>query len=163
MANKIIYAPEGTNFATKDFVDLIKYIIKDSPEYSHFLRLHPDIKLNLRLKFKLNRLRKYNNFSISSNDLESDLNSAKYLVYRSSAVGIESLKYDLLPIFYAEAKFSRLNVLISDTAAYCKAQNPSEVLIILKSSQDLLSKDQRLDLFDSFFTRINYEILSDAI
>lgn len=163
MANKIIYAPEGTNFATKDFIDLIKDIIKDSPEYSHFLRLHPDMKLNLCLKFKLNRLRKYNNFSISSNDLESDLTSAKYLVYRSSAVGIESLKYELLPIFYAEAKFSRLNVLISDTAAYCKAQNPSEVLIILKSSQDLLSKDKRLDLFDSFFSRINYEILSYAI
>lgn len=163
VVNKIIYAPEGTNLATKDFVDLIKCIIKDSPEYSHFLRLHPDIKLNLRLKFELNRLRKYNNFSISSNDLESDLSSAKCLVYRSSAVGIEALKHDLLPIFYAEAKFSRLNVLISNTSAHCKAQNPSEVLTILKSSQDLLSKDQRLDLFDSFFSKIDYEILSDVV
>ena len=163
MVNKIIYAPEGTNFATKDFVDLIKYIIKDSPAYLHFLRLHPDIKLNLRLKFELNRLRKYNNFSISGNDLESDLTSAKYLVYRSSAVGIESLKHDLLPIFYAEAKFSGLNVLMSNTSAYYKAQNPSEVLTILKSSQDLLSEDQRVALFDSFFSRINYDILSDAI
>ena len=162
-ANKIIYAPEGTNFATKDFFDLINYIIKDSPAYSHVLRLHPDIKLNLRLKFKLIRLRKYRNFSVSSNDLESDLTSAKYLVYRSTAVGIESLKHDLLPIFYAEAKFNRLNVLISNTASYHKAQNPSEVLIILKSSQNILSKDQRLDLFNSYFSRIDYEILSDAI
>ena len=161
--NKIIYAPEGTNFATKDFVDLIKYIIKDSPEYSHFLRLHPDIKLNLRLKLELIRLRKYNNFSISSNDLESDLTTANYLVYRSSAVGIESLKHDLLPIFYAEAKYSRLNVLISNTASYYKAQNPNEVLVILKSSQNMLSKDQKLDLFNSYFSRINYEILSDVI
>lgn len=162
-ANKIIYAPEGTNFATKDFVDLIKYIIKDSPAYSHFLRLHPDIKLNLRLKLELIRLRKYNNFSISSNDLESDLTTANYLVYRSSAVGIESLKYDLLPIFYAEAKYSRLNVLISNTASYYKAQNPNEVLVILKSSHNMLSKDQRLDLFNSYFSRIDYEILSDVI
>jgi len=163
IANKIIYAPEGTNFATKDFVDLIKYIIKDSPAYSHFLRLHPDIKLNLRLKFELIRLRKYKNFSISSNDLESDLTSANYLVYRSSAVGIESLKHDLLPIFYAEAKFSSLNVLISNTDSYYKAQNPNEVLIILKLSQNMLSKDQRLDLFNSYFSRIDYQILSDVI
>ena len=163
IANKIIYAPEGTNFATKDFVDLIKYIIKDSPAYSHFLRLHPYIKLNSRLKLELIPLRKYKNFSISSNDLESDLTSAKYLVYRSSAVGIESLKHDLLPIFYAEAKFSRLNVLISNTASYCKAQNPSEVLNILKSSQNILSKHQKADLFNSYFSKIDYEILSDAI
>jgi len=163
IANKIIYAPEGTNFATKDFVDLIKYIIEDSPTYSHFLRLHPDIKLNLRLKFELIRLRKYKNFFISSNDLESDLTSANYLVYRSSAVGIESLKHDLLPIFYAEAKFSRLNVLISNTDSYYKAQNPNEVLIILDSSHNMLSRDQRLDLFNSYFSRIDYQILSDVI
>jgi hypothetical protein len=84
-------------------------------------------------------------------------------VYRSSAVGIESLKHDLLPIFYAEAKFSRLNVLISNTDSYYKAQNPNEVLIILDSSQNMLSRDQRLDLFNSYFSRIDYQILSDVI
>jgi hypothetical protein len=163
IANKIIYAPEGTNFATKDFVDLIKYIIKDSPAYSHFLRLHPDIKLNLRLKLELIRLRKYKNFSISSNDLESDFTSAKYLVYRSSAVGIESLKHDLLPIFYADPKFNGLNVLISHTGAYCKAQNPSDVLTILRSCQNRLTMDQRAYLFNSYFSKINYKILGEAI
>jgi hypothetical protein len=160
--NKIVYAPEGTNFATNDFVDLIKCIIKDSPEYSHFLRLHPDIKLNLRLKIELRRLGKYDNFFMSSNDLESDLTFTKYLVYRSSAVGIESLKHDLLPIFYAEEKFSGLNVLISDTAIYCKAQNPSEVLNIFKSRQNKLSKDQRSDLFNSYFSKIDYKNFDSA-
>ena len=163
MMNKITYAPEGTNFATKDFVDLIKCIIKDSPEYSHFLRLHPDIKLSLRLKLELSRLRKYGNFFISSNDLESDLTNTKYLVYRSSAVAIESLKHDLQPIFYAEAKFSGLNVLFSNTAAYCIAQSPSEVLGILNSCQDKLLKDQRLNLFNCYFSSINYKIFGDAL
>ena len=161
--NKIIYAPEGSNFATKDFVDLIKYIIKDSPEYSHFLRLHPDLKISLRLKLKLSRLRKYENFSISSDDLDSDLTNTKYLVYRSSAVGIESLKYDLLPIFYADAKFIGLNVLFSNNAAYCRAQNPGEVLNILKSHQNKLPKPLRMDLLNSYFSSINYKIFSDAI
>jgi hypothetical protein len=84
-------------------------------------------------------------------------------VYRSSAVGIESLKYDLLRIFYAEAKFSRLNVLISNTVSYYKAHNPNDVINILRSSQNMLSKDQRLDLFNSYFSRIDYGILSDLI
>jgi hypothetical protein len=127
------------------------------------LRLHPDIKLNLRLKLKLRLLEKYDNFFISGNDLESDLTSAKYLVYRSSAVGIESLKHDLLPIFYAEEKFSGLNVLISNTTVYCKAQNPSEVLNILKSRQNKLSKDQRSDLFNSYFSRIDNKNFRETI
>ena len=161
--NKIVYAPEATNFATKNFVDLIKCTIKDSPKYSHFLRLHPDLKISSRLKLELSRLKKYENFSISTDDLDSDLTNTKYLVYRSSAVGIESLKYDLLPIFYAEPEFIGLNVLISNTASYYKAQSPSEILNILKSSQNLLPKHQKLELFNSYFSRIDYEILSDAI
>ena len=163
MANKILYAPEGTNFATKDFIVLIKYIIEASPEYSHFLRLHPNTKLSLRLKYELNRLRKHANFLISSNDLDSDLANTSYLVYRSSAVGIESLKYDVLPIFYADTKFIGLNVLLSNDSAYRKAKNANELLSILKSSQSKLTKDQRLDLFNSYFSNINYKIFSDSI
>jgi hypothetical protein len=158
MINKILYAPEGTNFAAKDFIDLIKYIMKASPEYSHFLRLHPDTKLSLRLKYKLNRLRKYDNFLISSNDLDSDLANTSYLVYRSSAVGIESLQYELLPIFYADTKFIGLNVLHSNDSAYLKAKDASELLSILKSRQNKLTKDQRSDLFNSYFSKINYKI-----
>lgn len=161
--NTIFYAPEGTNFATKDFVELIKYIIKYSPEYSHLLRLHPDINLNLRLKLELRSLRKYDNFFISSDALESDFTITKYLVYRSSAVGIESLKHDLLPIFYAEEKFDGLNVLIPNTVAYRKAQNPSEVLNILKSHHNKLSKDQRSNLFNSYFSKIDYKKFGEAI
>jgi hypothetical protein len=161
--NKILYAPEGTNFATKDFVDLIKHIIKASPEYLHFLRLHPDIRLSLRIKMELGRLRKNDNFFISNNDLHSDLTDAKYLVYRSSAVGIESLDYDLLPIFYADRKFIGLNVLLSNVTAYHNAENSNEVLSILQSGQTKLSKDQRSKILNSYFSNIDYTIFSNAI
>lgn len=161
--NKILYAPEGTNLATKDFVDLIKQIIKASPEYSHFLRLHPDIRLSLRLKIELGRLRKNDNFFISNNDLHSDLTDSKYLVYRSSAVGIESLGYDLLRIFYADKKFIGLNVLLSNFTAYHNAENSNEVLSILQSGQTKLSEDQRSKIFNSYFSNIDYTIFSDVI
>ena len=84
-------------------------------------------------------------------------------MYRSSAVAIESLKHDLLPIFYAEERFNGLNVLIPNNVVYRKAQNPSEVLNILKSRQNKLSKDQRSDLFDSYFSRIDYKKFGEAI
>ena len=161
--NKIVYAPEGTNYATKDFVNLIKCVIKDSIEYSHILRLHPDIKLSFSLKLELIRLRKYPNFFVSGNDLESDLAGTKFLVYRSSAVGIESLKYDLVRIFYAEERFKWLNVIVSNSATYCNAKNPSEVLVILKSSQNKLSKEQRSDLFYSYFSKIDYKNFGESI
>jgi hypothetical protein len=155
--NKIIYVPEATSFATKDFIDLIKCIIKETPDYLHILRLHPDVILNTRLRSELIRLKKYNNFFLSSNDLESDLSSSRYLVYRSSAVGIESLQHDLLRIFYAEAKFNGLNVLSANADTYCKAQSSSEVHFILRSNQNQLSRNQRLDLFNSYFSKIDYE------
>jgi hypothetical protein len=79
-------------------------------------------------------------------------------VYRSSAVGIESLKYDVLPIFYADTKFIGLNVLLSNDLAYRRAKNANELLSILKSRQSKLTKDQRLDLFNSYFSKINYKI-----
>ena len=161
--NKILYAPEGTNFATKDFVDLIKHIIKASPEYLHFLRLHPDIRLSLRLKIELGRLRKNDNFFVSNNDLHSDLTNAKYLVYRSSAVGIESLEHDLLPIFYADKKFIGLNVLLSNVSAFHNAENSNEVLSILHSGQTKLSKNQRSKIFNSYFSNTDYTIFRNAI
>lgn len=160
---KILYAPDGTTFATIEFVDLIKSIIKESPANLHVLRLHPDLKNSLRLRLKLSRLRKYQNFSISGSELASDLANTNYLVYRASAVGIESLKYDLLPVYYADSKFTGLNVLFSDDKAYCKAENSSAMLTILKSHQNKLSETQRMVLFNSYFSTINYQNFEDAI
>ena len=161
--NKIIYAPEGTIFATKEFVKLIKNIIENSTENLHFLRLHPDLRLSSHLKIELRRLRKYENFFISSSDLDTDLMNTNYLLYRSSAVGIEALKYDPLPVFYADSKLVGLNVLFSNDSSYYKAENPSEVITILKSHRNKLSKTEREVLFSSYFSNINYKILDAAI
>ena len=161
LKNKIIYAPESTFFATKQFIDLIQDIITESPDYLHCLRLHPDVKLNSRLKLKLIGLRRYKNFLVSSDDLNSDLISSDYLVYRSSAVGIESLKYDLLPIFYADAEFIGLNVLFLDNTAYCRAENSRELLHTLKSYQNKLSKNRKINMFNSYFSSIDYEFFND--
>ena len=160
--NKIVYAPEGTNHATKIFIDLIENINKKSAEHIHVLRLHPDIKLSLSLRLKIARLRKYKNFHVSTNNLHSDLMTANFLVYRSSAVGIESLKYDLLPIFYADPDHYGLNVLFSNAKAYCYAENFNELINILNANKKLLPKLERKSLFDLYFSEINYNTFKDT-
>ena len=154
--NKTIYAPEGTNYATKEFIHLIGEIINETTEHMHVLRLHPDVNLNLSLKLKIARLKKHDNFCISSTNLHSDLMNANFLVYRSSAVGIESLKYDLLPIFYANSDFYGLNVLFPNTKAYCNVTNSSELINTLNSNKNILSKSERKYLFDLYFSNIDY-------
>jgi len=160
---KILYAPDGTTFATNEFVDLIRSIISKSAENMHVLRLHPDLKKSLRLRVKISRLKKYRNFSISSGELDSDLANSNYLVYRTSAVGIESLKYDLLPVYYSDSKFTGLNVLFSNDKAYCKAENSDAILTILKSHRNKLSETHRMALFNSYFSNINYKNFDDSI
>ena len=159
--NKIVYAPEGTNHATKVFIDLIENINKISTEHLHVLRLHPDINLSLSLRLKIARLRKYRNFHVSTNNLHSDLVTANFLVYRSSAVGIESLKYDLLPIFYADPDLYGLNVLFSNAKAYCNAENLNELINILNENQRILPKLERKFIFDLYFTQIDYNNFRD--
>ena len=160
--NKIVYAPEGTNHATKAFIDLIENINKKSTEHIHVLRLHPDVNLSLSLRLKIAQLKKYSNFHVSTTNLHSDLVTANFLVYRSSAVGIESLKYDLLPIFYADPDLFGLNVLFSNAKVYCNAENFNELISILNADKKLLPKSERKALFDLYFSEINYNNFRDT-
>jgi hypothetical protein len=159
--NKIVYAPEGTNHATKAFIDLIENINKKTTEHIHVLRLHPDVNLSLSLRLKIAQLKKYNNFHVSTTNLHSDLVTANFLVYRSSAVGIESLKYDLLPIFYADPDLIGLNVLFSNAKVYCNAENFNELISILNADKKILPKSERKALFDLYFSEINYNNFRD--
>ena len=160
---KIVYAPESTNFATQEFIKLIKDIIKNSMDYTHILRLHPDYKLSFKLRQKLLSLKKYKNFIISNSNLHLDLLGANYLVYRSSAVGIESLNYDLIPIFYTDPKLYGLNVLFSNTAAYYTVKDSTEAIDLLKSTQDKMPDLHKIALANSYFSAIDYTKLNNTI
>ena len=156
---KIVYAPEGTNLATSEFIKLIADVVCKSIEFTHVLRLHPDLKLNKYLQLKLFRLRKLNNFVISKSNLNSDLVNAEYLVFRSSAVGIESLKYRSTPIFYAENKLNGLNVLYASDKICMSAENPNELVTILKSGHKRTPNRSTEVLVKKYFSEVNYKNL----
>ena len=156
---KIVYAPEGTNLATSEFINLISDIAHKSIEFTHVLRLHPDIKLNNYSRLKLFRLRKLNNFVISNSNLNSDLVNAEYLVFRSSAVGIESLKYRSTPIFYADKRLNGLNVLYASDKICMSAENPNELVTILKLGLKRAPERSTEVLVKNYFSEINYKNL----
>lgn len=159
----VVYAPDGTNFATQEFIKLIKNIINDSMDYIHILRLHPDYKLSFKLRQKLWSLNNHKNFMISNSNLHLDLSRANFLVYRSSAVGIESLNYDLIPIFYADPRHYGLNVLFANKAAYCIVRNSTDAIDLLKSTQNKMADSDKISLLDSYFSAIDYKKLNDTI
>jgi hypothetical protein len=156
---KIVYAPEGTNLATREFINLITDIVHKSIEFTHVLRLHPDLKLNKYLRLKLVRLRKLNNFVVSKSNLNSDLVNAQYLVFRSSAVGIESLKYRSTPIFYADNRLNGLNVLYASDKICMSAENPNELVAILKLGHKIILDGSIDVLIKNYFLEVNYKNL----
>jgi hypothetical protein len=121
--------------------------------------LHPDLKLNKYLRLKLVRLRKLNNFVVSKSNLNSDLVNAQYLVFRSSAVGIESLKYRSTPIFYADNRLNGLNVLYASDKICMSAENPNELVAILKLGHKIILDGSIDVLIKNYFLEVNYKNL----
>jgi hypothetical protein len=157
--SSIIYVPEGTFSATLDMLKLIHQLIRRLPDYAHVLRTHPDLKPGIGMKLLLKVLSKSSNFRLSKSDLSGDLISSEYLVYRSSAAGIESLVYNVKPIFFAKPIYSGLNVLFMDKNLYYEAVNEKDVVSLIKSNSTKIILDNNKNKFSELFTSLDFEAL----
>ena len=158
--NSILYVPEGTARATLDSIKLIRKLVFAVPEYEHVLRLHPDLKLTSRMKVLLTILNKSQNFALSDVSLADNLNSCRFLIYRSSAVGIQSLNYETVPIFYSQHHLDGLNVLFKYTEHFYVARNMIEVISLIRSEPVALSIEAKQLILEEMFTTIKYQIVS---
>jgi hypothetical protein len=111
--NLILFAPEGSTESTIDFIELACYLCDKKTNYIFRIRLHPNLQKNAKIKYKLKVLENKSNLSISFDTLLNDLNNSKYVFYRSSAVGIEALKFGAIPVFFGPADQRGLNALDS--------------------------------------------------
>ena len=107
----ILFVPEGTIYATINMLNLISSMLKENLDYSYTLRLHPNLKAGFTLFWRIRKLKSEQNFTVSKTKLYEDIAAARYVIYRSSAVGIESLKSSAIPVFYGNKQYSGLNVL----------------------------------------------------
>lgn len=153
----ILYAPEGTLRATFDILKLIYKLTMSLKDHTHVLRLHPDLKTNSLVKISLRALNNHSNFRLSKSDLSSDLESSKFLLYRSSAVGIEALNYRTKPIFYAKPILKGLNVLYMDTDLHDQAVDADDVISLIKLDFSETPLNEKKRKLQELITSLNYE------
>ena len=105
---KIVLAPEGLNSTLKEFLYLAKILILQNHK-KIVLRIHPALKVDIQNRYILRKLSKKDVFEISQSSLKIDLADAKYCIFRASSVGLESLAYQTIPVFYGN-KWENENV-----------------------------------------------------
>ena len=159
----ILYVPEGIFSTTYEMLELIHKLIRLLPNHSHVLRIHPDLKIGIGIKILLKVLFKSPNFRLSKSDLSRDLLSSKFLIYRSSAVSIESLNYNVKPIFFAKPIFSGLNVLFMEETLYYQTFNENDVVSLIKSDSSETILDTNKKKFEKLLTSLDFEAVEKSI
>ena len=155
----ILFAPEGTISASKDFIKLINYLSKKDSSHVYVLRLHPNLPRKLILFILLVKLKRQKNFILSKNSLQIDLNSSAYLFYRSSAVGIQALNSNATLVFFSSQEFVNLNVLSMNCDAFVSISSFEAALDLVKSNTlKQASQSKNRDL-PNLFAELDYEKL----
>lgn len=157
----ILFTPEGTKWTTYEYLRLIQYLSARKPNLNFRLRLHPNLKQSIIIKILIRWLNEKHNFSLSKNDLYSDLEQSKFVVYRSSAVGIESLMFNATPIFYGVLSESGLNVLSYSPVAQLDLDSPDKILNFLDLKSKILSNNLKKKIYSELFEPVKYSELNE--
>ena len=155
----ILFTPEGTISATKDFIKLINYLSKKDPNHNYVLRLHPNLPRKLILFILLVKLKKQKNFIVSKNLLQTDLNSAAYIFYRSSAVGIQALNSNATLVFYSRQEFVNLNVISMNSDAFILVSSFEAALELVNSNILKRASKSKNKVLPNLFAELDYEKL----
>ena len=161
LKNRVLFAPEGTYESTKEFLDLIKFLCKKEFRRKLVLRLHPNLKKSIRIKYLIRKLSKYDNFKLSSSSLEKDLSTSDLVFYRSSAVGIQGLQFGVKPVLFANPALIGVNALHLTKKAYKLAQNEKDALKIVNKYKNIKTNSYKYSL--EYYTPLNYQILLTVI
>jgi hypothetical protein len=100
----ILFTPEGYESATHEMFEAALYCADNYPELDIVFRLHPNYPLE-SIKKEMNKANSLKNFRLSNEKLSYDLERASFCIYKSSAVCIQSLTYNLQQIYYSQEKY----------------------------------------------------------
>lgn len=162
-SSNILFVPEGTTYATKNMINLISSMLKENMDYSYTLRIHPNLKLGLTLIWRIRKLKLEQNFIVSTTELYEDIALAKFVIYRSSAVGIESLKSSAIPVFYCSEQYSGLDVLGHLKNIYPSLFSISEAINYFKHPSISSHTKHKNVIFNEMFENIDYKKLNTLI
>ena len=96
----VLLLPEGTTAQTLLFMDLAKSLKMKFSYVNFTLRAHPDLCKNRIIRKQIDDLKKYG-IIFSDQILVKDFYNNHVSIFSSSAAGIESMFYGLLPIHFA--------------------------------------------------------------
>jgi len=157
---QILFAPEGTAFATIKFLKLMNYLCQMDHKLLFSIRLHPNLKRNFIVFLFIKRLNLKGNFLLSNNLLHEDLKKSKFVFYRSSAVGIEALMSNAVPVYYNSSTELGLNVLGKYSEFIPVVTNYTDTFNYIRTASTNISKEMRRSISNEIFTEIDYEKLS---
>lgn len=163
LKTQVLFAPEGTTAATISFLKLINHLSSMNPQLLFSIRLHPNLKRNLIINFLVKKLETRSNFIVSTYSLSEDIIKSKFVFYRSSAVGVEAILSYAFPVFYGNSNEQGLNVLGKYLTLFPIVTNLKDASHYLKTEHPFVSKNQRIQLFDEIFSKINYEKLYSVL
>jgi hypothetical protein len=76
-------------------------------------------------------------------------------------VGIESLKFNVTPIFYGASSQSGLNVLSYNPVVQLDIDSPSKFLNFLDMKSEMLSKNIKNKIYSELFEPVKYSELNN--
>jgi hypothetical protein len=159
--NAILVAPEGTEKSTLDFLKFIYALDSRFDSYKFIFRVHPNLIANRRIYKQIRKNESKHNFRISSDTLDKDLIQTRFTIYRGSAVAIESLAFNNLPIYFnfdGNLNLNVFSILDSDYPILRNVFDQSEFLKILERGKlgEFDSRD-----YNRLFESLNTDLIKE--
>lgn len=157
--NNILFTPEGYESATHEMFEAALYCAENYPELDIVFRFHPNYPIESKKK-EMHKANSLGNFRFSNEKLSYDLERASFCVYKSSAVSIQSLTYNLQQIYYSQQKFD-LDPLNISAIPHYKATNMQSLanyIVNFKFKRALNNyelKNKKIEIYQGFYSPLD--------
>lgn len=153
----VLVAPEGSKDSLFKFIGLLEELSPLLPCINFILRPHPGFDgVNSTVLRKT--LLKYANIEVSTSALSTDLSNSHFVLFRSSAVGIEGLLYGNQPIHWDYFGNNLLNPFARTNFKAMTGRSAIEIANLISDSQIESMKSEVFqnkcaDFFNSYFSQ----------
>lgn len=157
--------PEGIASECNILFEFSLSCAKVFPNIFFIWRLHPIISFDSLLKLNPKYKSLPVNIIISKNQIEKDIASSNWALYRGSTAIVQSVLAGLLPIYLKIKEEMTINPLYSIDASQCSVSSVNELEAILKSNPSELfyMKREARDYCKEIYQPFDMQVLLDAV
>jgi hypothetical protein len=158
-----LVAPEGTVKSTLDFLKFIYNLNENFNKFNFIFRIHPNLIANHKIKKQIRRNSSKDNFRLSFESLERELNRTCITLYRGSAVAIESLPFNNLPIYLNFDDNLNLNVFSILETDFPILNDISDYSSFLRFLENVDTASINSNIYTQLFESLNTISISEFI